>query len=109
MIDHDCSWKENLKRNGDFIDLFTNKFRITIEKRPNYCDRGNYLVKCDNLNFHGDIEWSDGFPRYYFEFECMVREIAAFLTKREDKVVRREAHPFTETPTSNKSPNKEII
>ncbi len=51
---------------------------MTIEKRPHYCDRGRYMVKA----FGEDIDGSDMFPRYYFDYECMATEVKLFFEAR---------------------------
>lgn len=56
---------------------------ITIEPRPRYCDRGNWIAK---LHPRGElaleIDGSDGWPRYYFSLDRMMEEIGAWLKKR---------------------------
>jgi hypothetical protein len=56
---------------------------ITIEARPYYCDRGKYLAK---LHPRGklayEIDEADGWPRYFFDWERMLKELEAWLTKR---------------------------
>lgn len=56
---------------------------ITIEARPTYCDRGNWIAK---LRPWGDlareIDDADGWPRYYFDWDVMLQELEAWLVKR---------------------------
>lgn len=56
---------------------------ITIEARPSYCDRGNFIAK---LHPRGrlalEIDHQDGWPRYYFSWNSLVSEIEAWLAKR---------------------------
>lgn len=56
---------------------------ISIEKRPSYCDRGNWIAK---LHPRGrlalDIDEADCWPRYYFGWSAMLDEIQAWLEKR---------------------------
>lgn len=56
---------------------------ITLEPRPAYCDRGNFLAQ---LFPHGalalSIDYQDGWPRYYFDEGHAKAEIDAWLIKR---------------------------
>lgn len=56
---------------------------ITIEPRPAYCDRGNYVAK---VHARGqlalDMDHQDGWPRYYFDLGIAQRECEAWLVKR---------------------------
>lgn len=59
--------------------------RIYLEPRPPYCDRGNWLAKIDLrcTRPHAlNLDWCDGWPRYYFDFERARLEIEAWLEKR---------------------------
>ena len=42
----------------------TGNYEIVIHKRPNYCDRGDWLIHMGG--HHNDIDHADGFPRYFF-------------------------------------------
>lgn len=56
---------------------------ITIEKRPHYCDRGNWIAKIHAIgSFHYSIDHQDGWPRYYFELDRAKLECEAWLHKR---------------------------
>lgn len=56
---------------------------ITIEKRPHYCDRGNYVAQLfPEGGLALDIDAADGWPRYYFDWERMLAELHAWLDKR---------------------------
>lgn len=56
---------------------------ITIERRPPYCDRGNYLAKvCPTGTLATDVDGHDGWPRYYFDYDRAILEIEAWLEKR---------------------------
>ncbi len=56
---------------------------ITIESRPQYCDRGNYIAK---LHPYGklatEIDDADGWPRYFFDIERAKLECFDWLKKR---------------------------
>jgi hypothetical protein len=60
--------------------------RIFLEKRPYYCDRGNWYAKVD---IHFDpkipgtyIDGADGWPRYYFDLDRAKLELEAWINKR---------------------------
>ncbi len=58
---------------------------ITLEPRPTYCDRGNFIAKLHTLSgtpLCMDIDGQDGWPRYYFDEERAKLEIEAWLQKR---------------------------
>jgi|SoimicMinimDraft_4_1059732.scaffolds.fasta_scaffold20643_2 hypothetical protein len=38
------------------------RYEIHAQRRPVYCDRGDWLIYMDGVN---DIDASDGFPRYF--------------------------------------------
>lgn len=68
-----------------WAEIITPKIHLYIEPRQHYCDRGRYLVKAHTINWQpGDdiIDDQDGFPRYYFNFDCMLIEIEDFLTAK---------------------------
>jgi hypothetical protein len=46
-------------------------YDIHIVKRPWYCDRGDWLILVDGIN---DIDYNDGFPRYYFGTDDEVKQ-----------------------------------
>jgi hypothetical protein len=56
---------------------------ITLEQRPNYCDRGSFIAK---LHPHHrlwlEIDGQDGWPRYYFDEDRAKLECEAWLKKR---------------------------
>jgi hypothetical protein len=57
---------------------------ITIEPRPGYCDRGNFIVK---VLPRGDLALSldsqDGFPRYYFGVQACADEVVEWMRVRQ--------------------------
>jgi len=81
-------WKveELLRARGIPVEVmggggYTRWLKITVELRPIYCDRGNFLVKV-----HGDLaialDADDGFPRYYFGPLACADEILAWMRVR---------------------------
>lgn len=56
---------------------------IELTPRPHYCDRGNFLATIDSRgNLHRELDWADGWPRYYFDQARAKAEIEAWLRKR---------------------------
>ena len=57
--------------------------KITLEASPHYCDRGNFIAKLfPRGQLLAEIDYQDGWPRYYFDFERATLEIEAWLKKR---------------------------
>lgn len=50
----------------------------SLEKRPPYCDRGHFYVKC----YLPDLDEADMFPRYYMDEEVAKQETEKFLKWR---------------------------
>jgi hypothetical protein len=56
---------------------------ITLEPRPDYCDRGNYLARLFPRGpLRREIDGTDGWPRYYFNLDRAKAEVEAWLAKR---------------------------
>ena len=56
---------------------------ITLEARPAYCDRGNFIAKVfPSGKLALEIDHQDGWPRYYFDEDRARLEIEAWLKKR---------------------------
>ena len=56
---------------------------IWTSTRPHYCDRGNYLFHLEAVDDLAiDIDQSDLWPRYYFDFEVAKSESVAWLKTR---------------------------
>lgn len=75
------------KRDG-YEELVGETFLITLQPRPHYCDRGNYLASLFPGPRHqlpGDLDGSDGWPRYYFDYARAKLEIEAWVQKRKWK------------------------
>jgi len=52
---------------------------VTLGKRNAYCDRGHWDGKVFGVP---DIDWQDGFPRYYMDERRAKAELAAWLEWR---------------------------
>lgn len=74
-----CWFKVHVQGTGDVPNTLAVGF-LALENRPSYCDRGKYSVKVDvhNLNIDG----ADMFPRYYFHWDCLVKEVKAWMEAR---------------------------
>lgn len=56
-------------------------YEIHIQRRPSYCDRGDWLIYMDGRN---DIDASDGFPRYFIGDDDEVKvQMELWLLRRE--------------------------
>lgn len=56
---------------------------IGLAKRPDYCDRGNFVATLDAWGKLGaEIDMADGFPRYYFDETRAKLEMEAWLRTR---------------------------
>jgi hypothetical protein len=73
-----------IKRTDDRLEEIQGKeCLITLEPRPPYCDRGNFIAKLFPTGTLAiDIDEADGWPRYYFDETRAKLEIEAWLTKR---------------------------
>ena len=69
-------------RRGTYLEITTELVQITIEPRPIYCDRGNFLVKAFPRSPLIVIDREDGFPRYYFGVLACVDEIKMWMDAR---------------------------
>jgi len=56
------------------------EYIIHIVPRPSYCDRGDWNIMVDGFN---DLDYSDGFPRYFFGTEDEVKQqMETWINKR---------------------------
>lgn len=56
---------------------------ITLERRPQYCDRGNWIAKLYAIGaLAGDLDSADLWPRFYFSTNAARSEVEAWLKKR---------------------------
>ena len=67
---------------GDFIDCQHGPVMMWIQ-RGRATDRGNWLFMAGSLDpTKVTIDEADGFPRYYFDDECCVKEVCAWIRAR---------------------------
>lgn len=94
------TWTHDTEYDFDRVD--GQNCYITLEKRPGYCDRGNFIAKiflknpiqtpeqivqggrATSRDFKLEIDGSDGWPRYYFDEGRAKAEIEAWLVKRKE-------------------------
>jgi hypothetical protein len=86
-MEHKFEWKPNPEFKG-YEELFLDGEMVAfLQPRPAYCDRGHYQV---NLNLslprfgplEQNIDYADGFPRYYMKKDVAISETEAFLKWR---------------------------
>lgn len=66
-----------------WLEIIGKECHITLEPRPAYCDRGNYIAKLFPIGaLDLSIDHQDGWPRYYFDQDRAKLEIEAWLKKR---------------------------
>ena len=73
--------------------IYGKECEITLEPRPAYCDRGEYLAKLfPRLGSHlaRDLDAADLWPRYFMDLRRAKLEIEAWLKKR-DQWIEGEA------------------
>lgn len=79
-----------LAHNRGYEALTGKHHAITIERRPDYCDRGHWIAKVFPVagGKVGDftIDNADGWPRYYMKHDRAVEELREWLAWREDQV-----------------------
>ena len=68
----------NWKNKTGWFEIEGRDCSITLEPRPTYCDRGNWIAKLHARGFLKDeIDHSDMWPRYYFDLDRAKLEIEA--------------------------------
>lgn len=56
------------------------QYIIHVSRRPDYCDRGDWLIWVEG---HNDLDGADGFPRYFFGSEVEVKlQMETWLSRR---------------------------
>jgi hypothetical protein len=56
-------------------------YEIRIQRRPAYCDRGDWIIFVDG---HNDLDEADGFPRYFIGSDEEVKhQMEQWLARRE--------------------------
>jgi hypothetical protein len=72
---------------NSFHEIVGKECTITLESRPPYCDRGNYLAKLFPLgSLVMEIDPQDGWPRYYMDEQRAKLECEDWLKKRKQWV-----------------------
>lgn len=70
---------KELSKHEWYRDISITNGMITIERRPVYCNRGRFIVKVFSNSHKLHIDEADMFPRYYFHWDCLVKEIEAWM------------------------------
>lgn len=76
--------------------LATEHGQITIEERPEHCNRGRWLAKMHqkgrlNNPWFDDGTGSGGWPRYYFDLDRAKAELEAWVEFREKLHAERQS------------------
>jgi hypothetical protein len=70
-------------REDRWLEISVDQALITIEPRPIYCDRGNFLVHVDPRGALAlALDSQDGFPRYYFGVQACADEVHEWMWVR---------------------------
>jgi hypothetical protein len=70
-------------RREGYLEIEGAQCLITLEPRPHYCDRGNWIAKLiTSGSLAREIDDADAWPRYYFDLGRAKAELEAWLTKR---------------------------
>lgn len=69
------------------------KYEITIEQRPGYCNRGRYLAKAHVQPSHR-LSGQDIWPRYYFSLKNCLWECNEWLKRRRDETKKQDKDPY---------------
>lgn len=61
------------------------EYRLTAQRRPSYCDRGDWQMLVDSRGAKSPLDGADGFPRYFFGNEVAVKQqFALWVAKRKE-------------------------
>lgn len=76
-------WRRHHTPLGMWYEIRGRNCRITLEPRPSYCDRGNWIAK---ITAHGrlalELDHQDGWPRYYMDRVRAMQEVEDWMKKR---------------------------
>lgn len=71
-------WQKDEEASDCWNCFIAGKMVCSLEKRPGYCDRGHWIVKC----YVPELDGADAFPRYYMRRETAIEEAELFLRWR---------------------------
>lgn len=88
-------WKSHLNDCAIFFETIQGReCEISLESRPPYCDRGNFIAKLFPVGELAlSIDGADRWPRYYFNYDTAKLEVEAWLKKREQWIADANAAP----------------
>lgn len=73
----------NWEKHVGYTEIIGKECTITIEPRPSYCDRGNFIAKIfPSGRLIMDMDAQDGWPRYYMDELRAKLEIEDWMKKR---------------------------
>lgn len=73
---------------SNWIQIYTEDLEVSIQNRRSYCDRGRYLIVAANRDIMFQaIDNQDAFPRYYYDFDCMMKELDFFLKAKCQSII----------------------
>lgn len=88
-------WKQvgGAEGHGTYQTILGKGCAITLEPRPHYCDRGNFIAKIFPRSdvtpaevMALNLDEQDGWPRYFFDEARAKAEIEAWLVKRKQAI-----------------------
>lgn len=65
-----------------YYEITSPRYFITLEPRPRYCDRGEWIAKISSRPGEEMLDQHEGWPRYYFDKQRALDEIGDWLVKR---------------------------
>lgn len=73
------------------VDSTQGHYEIIIERRPFYCDRGDWMIWVEAKGEAGlisGLDGADGFPRYFFGGENQVKQQMETWAERRENVIK---------------------
>ena len=75
-------------KHGKIEEIEGRECLISLEPRPPYCDRGNWIAKLfPTGSLAMEIDEADAWPRYYFDRKRAKLEIESWLIKRQQQAL----------------------
>ena len=79
-------WGE-IKAKAEITSPLGGSYEIWITKRPDYCDRGDWIIQVDGYGTGSCLDEADGFPRYFFGTEEEVKkQMETWVSRRKELV-----------------------
>src|SRR5262245_37437153 len=77
-------------------------YEIWLAKRPDYCDRGDWLIHVDECSTPPHMDGADGFPRYFFGSADQAKEQMETWVSRRKECKPPPTMPLEQTPAKTK-------